>query len=445
MCPPPVNPRTPPQALIRAKVVAQRLMRGYDRSYTDSPGHILSSYGTVSPPRSSSVTETPRRRRMPEVAPETWRIAASVALYGALSIGMTLLFKKALSVFSFPCALVAGTFVLEALAVEAGARCEVVDAEARDAEAGDGNRRALLCIACCVGGEVALSNAGLMLLSVAAHTMIKACTPVFVLLAALLLKLEPPSCAAFGIVVLISGGTILCSAGPSATDETAGQIHRQILGAVLTVGAGAVGGLRWGLTQLATQRAAIRVRPKALVRRTLPTSAAFLVCVALLLDAPRAYAAFDPSQTAAWVRVLALAVALAGGGLALLRVEVALVAMTSSLSLSIAAVTKELLLIFVSVTALHDAITPKNVAGFGLTACGVVAYNVHKCASRVDAAAAAGARDATLLATARRAYERVPNADADATALVPLARAGDEERARAYSCPTAPDEETVDF
>ena len=122
--------------------------------------------------------------------------------------------------------------------------------------------------------------------------------------------------------------------------------------------------------------------------------------------------------------------------------------MTSSLSLSIAAVAKELLLIVVSVAALHDAVTPTNAGGFALTASGVVAYNVHKCAQRRSPTTAPG----SLLHAARQPYQRVPadaeNADdaGDDVPLVPLAApraANDGGRDRAASCPTVP--EDVDF
>ena len=84
--------------------------------------------------------------------------------------------------------------------------------------------------------------------------------------------------------------------------------------------------------------------------------------------------------------------------------------MTSSLSLSIAAVAKELLLVVVSVVALGDSITALNAVGFALTGCGVVAYNVHKCAQKqrqqhVDHLHATPPHSNSLL---RRAYHRVP-------------------------------------
>ena len=362
----------------------------------DSPGHILSSYGSL------PGLEAQAKMAEGEGAP-VLKIAAAVLGYGALSIGMTLLFKRALSLFAYPCILVAATFVFEAAAVRAASG----PASGLD----DGNGRPLFLIACCVGGEVALSNSGLMLLSVAAHTMIKACTPVFVLCAAMFLKLEAASLEAVVIVVLISVGTALCSFGRRDVEETERAALSQALGAALTICAGAVGGLRWGLTQLATQKAATKVEPRQLVARTLPSSAGFLVAVALVLDVPRAAENGRPARFwADAAHVLGLALLLALGGLALLRVEVALVAMTSSLSLSIAAVAKELLLVVVSVAALGDSITVLNAVGFALTGCGVVAYNVHKCAQRqrqqhADHLHATPPHSTSLL---RRAYHRVP-------------------------------------
>ena len=100
--------------------------------------------------------------------------------------------------------------------------------------------------------------------------MIKACTPVFVLGAGLALKLEPCRWSSILIVLVICAGTVLCSPG------VADHHHHgkdSLLGVLLTVSGGAVGGLRWGLTQKACQKG-VRVKPTELVRRTLPTSAA---------------------------------------------------------------------------------------------------------------------------------------------------------------------------
>ena len=100
-------------------------------------------------------------------------------------------------------------------------------------------------------------------LSVATHTMIKACTPVFVLGAGLALKLEPCRWSSILIVLVICAGTILCSPG------VADHHHHgkdSLLGVLLTVSGGAVGGLRWGLTQKACQKG-VRVKPTELVQK----------------------------------------------------------------------------------------------------------------------------------------------------------------------------------
>ena len=308
-------------------------------------------------------------------------VAAALLGYAILSIAMTLAFKAALQAFPYPASLVAATFVVEAALVksaECGARAAAcVFPKEENTERRkccvfpDETDRLLMYVACCVGAEVALSNAGLLLLSVATHTMIKACTPVFVLGAGLALKLEPCRWSSIVIVLVICAGTILCS--PGVADH-----HREkdsLLGVLLTVSGGAVGGLRWGLTQKACQKG-VRVKPTELVRRTLPTSAAFLVLVAGLLDARRLIR--TPGSGDLAQKALGAALALALGGLGLLTVEVTLVALTSSLTLAVAAVAKELVLIGVSIGLLKNDVSPSGYGGFALTASGVLAYNVER-------------------------------------------------------------------
>jgi len=321
--------------------------------------------------------------------PRAAYVAAALCGYAILSIAMTLAFKAALQAFPYPASLVAATFVVEAALVksaECGARAAAcVFPKEENTERRkccvfpDETDRLLVYVACCVGAEVALSNAGLLLLSVATHTMIKACTPVFVLGAGLALKLEPCRWSSILIVLVICAGTVLCS--PGVADH-----HREkdsLLGVLLTVSGGAVGGLRWGLTQKACQKG-VRVKPTELVRRTLPTSAAFLVLVAGVLDARRLIR--TPGSGDLAQKALGAALALALGGLGLLTVEVTLVALTSSLTLAVAAVAKELVLIGVSIGLLKNDVAPSGYGGFALTASGVLAYNVERYKRRRPAA-----------------------------------------------------------
>ena len=332
---------------------------------------------------------TPRQTMDAPSEPKAAYVAAALCGYAILSIAMTLAFKAALQAFPYPASLVAATFVVEAALVksaECGARAAAcVFPKEENTERRkccvfpDETDRLLMYVACCVGAEVALSNAGLLLLSVATHTMIKACTPVFVLGAGLALKLEPCRWSSIVIVLVICAGTILCS--PGVADH-----HREkdsLLGVLLTVSGGAVGGLRWGLTQKACQKG-VRVKPTELVRRTLPTSAAFLVLVAGLLDARRLIR--TPGSGDLAQKALGAALALALGGLGLLTVEVTLVALTSSLTLAVAAVAKELVLIGVSIGLLKNDVSPSGYGGFALTASGVLAYNVERYKRRRPAA-----------------------------------------------------------
>ena len=332
---------------------------------------------------------TPQRPMETTNEPRAAYVAAALCGYAILSIAMTLAFKAALQAFPYPASLVAATFVVEAALVksaECGARAAAcVFPKEENTERRkccvfpDETDRLLMYVACCVGAEVALSNAGLLLLSVATHTMIKACTPVFVLGAGLALKLEPCRWSSILIVLVICAGTVLCS--PGVADH-----HREkdsLLGVLLTVSGGAVGGLRWGLTQKACQKG-VRVKPTELVRRTLPTSAAFLVLVAGVLDARRLIR--TPGSGDLAQKALGAALALALGGLGLLTVEVTLVALTSSLTLAVAAVAKELVLIGVSIGLLKNDVSPSGYGGFALTASGVLAYNVERYKRRRPAA-----------------------------------------------------------
>ena len=150
--------------------------------------------------------------------PRTAVVAAALLGYAVLSIAMTLAFKAALQAFPYPASLVAATFVVEAALVksaECGARaaaCVFPKEETTETKRccvfPDETDRLCVYVACCVGAEVALSNAGLLLLSVATHTMIKACTPVFVLGAGLALKLEPCRWSSICVSYLCGDGSL---------------------------------------------------------------------------------------------------------------------------------------------------------------------------------------------------------------------------------------------
>lgn len=312
-------------------------------------------------------------------------------LYGFLSISLTLGFKYTFQLIpQFPLFFMALLLTIEAVIIHIAHRISMCIQITRSEERLDlqnhdlalSSRFYLAAIGLCVAGEIGLSNLGLMRLSVASHTMIKASTPLFVLCASLMLGLEKPSLGIFLIVLLISAGTTLCSLGrmrqqPSAVgpvswaDEFSFEF-KHVVGVALTVAAGMTGGLRWGFTQLLTQEHG--TRPRHLILRTLPISAASLVVVSAVLEGQTIAASIQAKAR----MVVTYALFLSLMGLILLWCEVTLVATTSSLSLAIIATIKELGLLFVSVVYLQDYISQLGMGGFFITTVGIMSYNLHK-------------------------------------------------------------------
>ncbi|KAJ8603310.1 hypothetical protein CTAYLR_009024 [Chrysophaeum taylorii] len=330
---------------------------------------------------------------------ERVRLGLTLGLYGCLSISLTLAFKRAFKVVKYPVSLMALLLLIEAFAINAVLRVSelvfprkmTAKPSESESESESSSRGLVGLIGLCVAGEIALSNLGLLRMTVASHTMIKACTPMFVLFASLALGLDAPSARLFLIVGLITVGTTLCSLGrgrhpssASLSSSSHSPVGRaaspvaQWVGIALTVAAGAVGGARWGLTQLLTQRRG--ARPRDLVAKTLPVAAAGLALFALVFEAP----AISADHHLDAPTVLADAALLASMGLALMWTEVELVASTSSLSLAVLATAKELGLVVVSVLGLKETVSLQSLAGFAVTTVGIVGYNVHNATTQPD-------------------------------------------------------------
>lgn len=364
-------------------------------------------YGSISmgeEPPPSSPSSSPEGPDGGKISLSRRAFVLLILLYACLSISLTLVFKKVLTIIRYPLFLMASVLGLEAVLMRVGLAATLcvrslrsVDDDPADAampaEEAVSSRLLLTGIGTCVAGEIGLSNLGLMRLSVASHTMIKASTPLFVLCASLVLGLEKPSVGIVAIVVLISAGTALCSIGrlhltSSASlsisshspivhsgQSTAVQTARDwklLVGIALTVTAGMAGGLRWGLTQLLTQHRA--TRPHLLLVETLPVAAASLVLLSAALEGRDLAGAHDTDVYDLMVYASVIAVI----GLVLLWTEVMLVATTSSLTLAILATAKELSLVLISVVWLRNDVSLLGIIGFFVTCVGIFAYNLHK-------------------------------------------------------------------
>mmetsp|Transcript_1565 Transcript_1565/g.5372 ORF Transcript_1565/g.5372 Transcript_1565/m.5372 type:complete len:533 (-) Transcript_1565:71-1669(-) len=329
---------------------------------------------------------------------QTLQVKVALLLYALLSMALTLSFKRVFGIVKYPCALMAVLLTIEAIVIHFTLWMRSFYRKEDDEEQKDGTSRWLLvAISLCVAGELGLSNEGLARMSVASHTMIKACTPLFVLMASLGLGLETPSVRVAGIVALISLGTLLCSlgkppahstslsssshSGVEASEGNAAQRSQQ-LGLLLTVAAGAASGVRWALTQLLTQNRG--TKPRFLVANTLPIAAVALAIFSYAVEYPQmrrddvqSGQVFGSQKNEA-TTLGVYASLLAFLGLGLLWTEVTLVAATSSLSLAILATAKETALVVVSIFALGDPVTGLSALGFLVTVVGILAFHVHK-------------------------------------------------------------------
>lgn len=298
--------------------------------------------------------------------------------YAVVSILLTLGFKHSFSVFNFPLSLMALLLTVEAVIVRLGTSIASCCIKGFGEEEEVSKSWTLVgAVGLFVAFEIGLSNLGLMMMTVASHTMIKASTPLFVLCASLFLGLEKPSFCIFLIVALVSAGTTLCSLGRLrvAANSTAPQqqLRGSIVGILLTVAACMAGGMRWGCTQLLTQQHG--TRPRLLIVKTLPISAASLALLAAVVEGP---AILDSTSHLPLGELLVYALLLALAGLIVLWTEVLMVSECSSLSLAIIATTKELLLLFISVVGLNEKVSQLGMGGFFVTTVGIVFYNLHK-------------------------------------------------------------------
>ena len=85
--------------------------------------------------------------------------------------------------------------------------------------------------------------------------MVKSTTPLFVLLTAFFLRLEPMRCQLVAVVVVMCSGVAVMVAGPS--DDTTSVVRDSwfYMGLLLVLIASAMSGFRWGLTQLLLDKA----------------------------------------------------------------------------------------------------------------------------------------------------------------------------------------------
>ena len=209
--------------------------------------------------------------------------------------------------------------------------------------------------------EVALSNLSLRRVSLSVYVMVKSCSPIFILLASVMLGIERMSKELFTIIALIAGGVQMAIYKPSSVVDWVG------LGLVLM--ATAMTGMRWCTTQVILHSCKDDVLidgPVMAMFSLSPIMALLTGTLSLILET-------GPMQH--FLQVLSILGLIT---IVLLLVEYALVQRASAMTLSVASVLKELLVISISVLFLGEPISWFNLIGLFLSILGILLYTRHK-------------------------------------------------------------------
>mmetsp|Transcript_38110 Transcript_38110/g.75340 ORF Transcript_38110/g.75340 Transcript_38110/m.75340 type:complete len:427 (-) Transcript_38110:330-1610(-) len=243
-------------------------------------------------------------------------------------------------------------------------------------------------IALATAGDVALSNTAFLFISVTLYTIIKSSSLLWILFWALIFGLEKCSFALIGVCVAISFGLACASYGATPVS---------LIGTALVLGAGALGGLRWALSQrLMMMDDAFSASPLLLVAKIAPWSAVSTVAAALLVDGNRLHtfiagrgashadAESGRESSSDWsMFVEGLGFVLIGGvaSFFLLLAEVKLLQLTSSLTLGVLGTVKEILQILIAILVFHDNLTAVNLIGLAACITGTTLYHRAKAGS----------------------------------------------------------------
>ncbi|UZJ54354.1 hypothetical protein CBS101457_003674 [Exobasidium rhododendri] len=219
--------------------------------------------------------------------------------------------------------------------------------------------------------DIGLSNLSLKTITLTFYTMCKSSNLAFVLLFAILFKLEKLRLSLVGIITLITIGVIMM---------VAAETKFVLEGAIQVLTASAMGGLRWALTQMLLHKSQMGMdNPIATIFWLSPLMSFFMVMSSMLLEDWRAMFSSQFFQDFA-SSMKSIALMVAPGFIAFLMnlSEFALIQRTSVMTLSVAGIFKEIATILISSSVFGDELTPINVTGLCIALAGIGLYNYLK-------------------------------------------------------------------
>ncbi|CAG8480618.1 4212_t:CDS:2 [Funneliformis caledonium] len=204
--------------------------------------------------------------------------------------------------------------------------------------------------------EICMANASLIFITLSFYTMVKSSTPIWVLIFAFAFGLEQPKLILIIIITVISVGVLL---------TVEGETKFNLTGFLLVLGAAIISGLRWTLTQMLLQKEEGMNNPVATLYYLSPIMFIMMSILSLIFEQP--FQVFNTSKHFENVTrgLQTFGLMLMGGLLAFCMTiaEFALIKNTSTVTLSVAGISKEVVVITLSVLIYHDELTPINLLG----------------------------------------------------------------------------------
>uniref|UniRef100_A0A1B6FYX5 Sugar phosphate transporter domain-containing protein n=1 Tax=Cuerna arida TaxID=1464854 RepID=A0A1B6FYX5_9HEMI len=300
--------------------------------------------------------------------------SAMLALYFALSIGLTFYQRWLLQRYRFPLTVVVCHLTIKFVC--AGIYRQIWQCVYERKRVAIDCKNHVLKIApigFASGLDIGFSNWGIEHIIISLYVMTKSTSIVFILGFSLLFKLEKKSWSIIVIVGMISGGLVMFTYKATQFD---------LLGFLLVLFASFSSGLRWSLTQFVMQKAELGLRhPLDMLYHVQPWMLVTVFPLAVFFEGDKFITDFESKNWSSISHSMSLVVGGAFIALAMELSEYLVVSCTSSLTLSIAGIFKEICTIILAVEWNGDQMTAINAIGLLFCLGGIICHVISKAMS----------------------------------------------------------------
>lgn len=214
--------------------------------------------------------------------------------------------------------------------------------------------------------DVGFSNLALVRISVTFYTMVKASSPIFVVLSAYLFGIEKITTPLILVVIVICMGELL---------TVLGEVKFDLIGFILCFIASVLSGMRWTVVQLKIQSLEPKLKSTFATMRILsPFMFLFMVGMSLVKEQPWNSLGEWIGSFEDLIRTLSLAVFGASLAICMVFCEFYLIMRSSAIVLMIGGVLKELNTILFGVYVFGDELNAINILGCVVVFTGVILY-----------------------------------------------------------------------